>query len=85
MSMLAWIVRATQLGIITESTAKNLFFDFSKQGWHDKEPGDAFPPEQPERMTRQVMQLVTEEIISESRAKELLGRSLADFRKDFSR
>jgi Zn-dependent peptidase ImmA (M78 family) len=85
MSMLAWVDRARQLGIISESAAKGLFINFNKQGWRDKEPGDAFAPEQPERMTRQVMQLVTEEVISESRAKELLGRSLADFRKDFSK
>jgi Zn-dependent peptidase ImmA (M78 family)/DNA-binding XRE family transcriptional regulator len=85
MSMSAWVVRARQLGIISESTAQGLFITFSKQGWRDKEPGDAFPPEQPERMTRQVMQLVTEEVISESRAKELLGRSLDDFRKAFSK
>jgi len=85
LSMSAWIVRARQLGIISESAAQSLFITFSKHGWRDKEPGDAFPAEQPERMTRQVMQLVSEEIISESRAKELLGRSLADFRKAFSK
>ncbi|MFP4502618.1 MAG: helix-turn-helix domain-containing protein [Candidatus Hydrogenedentota bacterium] len=84
-SMSAWIVRARQLGIISEPTAKGLFIQFNKQGWRDKEPGDAFPSEEPERMTRQVMQLVTEEVISESRAKEFLGRSLDDFREAFSK
>lgn len=84
MSMSAWIVRARQLGIVSESAAKSLFITFNKQGWRDREPGDVFPPEQPERMTRQVMQLVAEEVISESRAKELLGRSLDEFRRVFS-
>ena len=85
MSMSAWIVRARQLGIISESAAQGLFIAFNKQGWRDQEPGDALPAEPLERMTRQVMQLVTEEVISESRAKEILGRSLDDFRKGFSK
>ncbi len=85
MSMLAWVVRARQLGIIHESAAKDMFINFNKRGWRDKEPGDAFPVEQAERMSRQVMQLLAEEVISESRAKELLGSSLEDFRKTFSK
>jgi len=85
MSMLAWIVRARQLGIISESASRRLFITFNTHGWRDKEPGDAFPAEQPQRMTRQVMQLVIEEVISDTRAKELLGRSLDDFRQAFSK
>ncbi|HOZ45224.1 MAG TPA: XRE family transcriptional regulator [Candidatus Hydrogenedentes bacterium] len=85
MSMSAWIVRAHQLGIISDSVAKSLFATFSKRGWRKEEPGDPLPSETPARMARHVMQLVADEVISERRAKELLGRSLEDFRKEFSK
>jgi hypothetical protein len=43
------------------------------------EPGDQFPPESPGRLKRLVLRALAEEVISESRAAELLGKRLAQF------
>lgn len=79
MSMQAWIYRAKDLGIISESLAANLFRRFRREGWHLKEPGDALPPEEPKRMERLVMRALAEKVVSTSRAAELLGKPLSQF------
>lgn len=79
LSMQGWIYRARDLGILSESSAARLFQRFRQQGWHREEPGDPFPSEEPERMKRLVMRALAEDMISESRAAELLGMSLTHF------
>lgn len=79
LSMQAWIYRAKDLGILSESSAKRLFGEFRRQAWHLREPGDQIPPEEPERMKRLVLRALAEDIISESRAAELLGMPLRTF------
>jgi len=79
LSMQAWVYRAMDLRIISESAAARLFKRFRREGWHREEPGDQLPSEQPLRMEHLILQLVTEDVISERRATELLGRSLKQF------
>ncbi|RME45290.1 MAG: ImmA/IrrE family metallo-endopeptidase [Caldilineae bacterium] len=79
LSMQAWIYRAKDLGILSETAAGRLFQQFRRQGWHRQEPGDAIPPEEPERMKRLVLRALAEDLISESRAAELLGTPLPRF------
>lgn len=79
LSMQGWIYRAKDLGILSESAAARLFREFRHQGWHLQEPGDPIPPEEPGRMKRLVMRALAEDLISESRAAELLGKPLAQF------
>ena len=76
LSMQAWIYRAKDLEIITASAAASLFKRFRVKGWHRREPGNAIPPEKPERMQRLVYRALAEDLISRSRARELLGGSL---------
>jgi Zn-dependent peptidase ImmA (M78 family)/DNA-binding XRE family transcriptional regulator len=78
-SMQAWIYRAMDLGILPMSRAGALFKLFKSRGWHKEEPGDAYPPEQPTRFERLVMQALAEEMIGEKRAAELLGKPLKQF------
>ncbi len=78
-SMQAWVYRARDLKIISPSVAKNLWIRFSSQGWREVEPGDQIEPEVPERMKRLVLRALAEDVISPSRAAELLGKSLAQF------
>ena len=80
--MQAWIYRATDLGVISKSAAVSLFRRFRANGWHKQEPGDPIRLKKPERMKRLVLRAVAEEIISESRAAELLGITLSAFRKE---
>ncbi|GEA15530.1 transcriptional regulator [Moorella sp. E308F] len=79
LSMQGWIFRAKDLGIIPESEADRLFKLFRVKKWYNNEPGDQLPPEKPERLKRLVLRALSEGIISEPRAAELLGKSLQEF------
>lgn len=73
LSMQAWIYRARDLEIISHAAAARLFQRFRQNGWHRREPGSQLPAEQPLRMQRLVYRLLAEDLISRSRAQELLG------------
>jgi Zn-dependent peptidase ImmA (M78 family) len=73
LSMQAWIYRAKDLEIIPANTAERLFRRFRAIGWHRCEPGEAYPSERPLRMERLVYRALAEDMISHSRARELLG------------
>ena len=76
LSMQAWIFRARDLEIISENAAARLFQRFRANGWHRQEPGDALPSEKPLRMERLIYRALAEDLISRSRAQELLGEPL---------
>ncbi|MDD2694594.1 MAG: XRE family transcriptional regulator [Anaerolineales bacterium] len=76
LSMQAWVFRARDLGIITENSAARLFQRFRANGWHRHEPGEAIPSEKPLRMERLIYRALAEDLISRSRAQELLGEPL---------
>jgi transcriptional regulator with XRE-family HTH domain len=76
MSMQAWIFRAKDLGILSEKAAARLFHRFRANGWHRQEPGKALASEKPLRMERLIYRALAEDLISRSRAQELLGEPL---------
>ncbi len=71
----AWTYRAKDLGIISPAACDALWKQRNGMGWHKQEPG-LLPAERPTRMQRLVRRLVAEDIISESRAAELLGERI---------
>jgi Zn-dependent peptidase ImmA (M78 family)/DNA-binding XRE family transcriptional regulator len=75
MSMAAWIYRAKNLGILSESATDQIRRQFSNRGWRKREPTE-LPQEKPRRMHRLVRRLVAEGVISESRAAELMGERI---------
>jgi len=79
LSMQAWIYRAKDLSIISENTTARLFRQFRVNGWHRQEPGKPYPPETPMRMERLIYRALVEDMISRSRAQELLGKPLQEF------
>jgi transcriptional regulator with XRE-family HTH domain len=79
LSMQAWIYRARDLDIISKATAKRLFIRFRREGWREEEPGDQIAPERPQRMKRLLLRALAENVLSRSRAAELLGKSWAEF------
>ncbi len=79
LSMQAWIYRAKDLDILSESAATQLFKQFRQQGWRRREPGDQIPLEEPGRLKRLVIRALAEDMMSQSRAAELLGMPLAQF------
>ena len=76
LSMQAWIYRAKDLGIISQSAAARLFQRFHSNGWSKNEPGEVYPSEQPARMQQLIFRALAEDLISRSRAQELLGEPL---------
>jgi transcriptional regulator with XRE-family HTH domain len=74
--MQAWIFRARDLGIISAPAAKDLFHQFRIRGWHRKEPGAECPPEEPARMEQLIYRSLVEDLITRSKAQELLGKPL---------
>lgn len=76
LSMQAWIYRAKDLGILSESAAVELFREFRSVGWHYQEPGNQLPSEEPKRMQQLVRRALAEDLISRSRAAELLGQPI---------
>ncbi len=78
MSVAAWVYRAQDLGILSGSSARQLWQQLSVRGWRKQEPG-TLPPETPGRMYRLVRRLVAEGVISEARAAELMGERIALF------
>jgi Zn-dependent peptidase ImmA (M78 family)/DNA-binding XRE family transcriptional regulator len=76
LSMQAWIFRARDVGIISDRTAGRLFQHFRANGWHWREPGEPVPSEKPLRMERLIYRALAEDLISRSKAQELLGRPL---------
>jgi Zn-dependent peptidase ImmA (M78 family)/DNA-binding XRE family transcriptional regulator len=79
LSMQAWIYRAKDAGILAKQDATRLFKLFRQKNWHCEEPGDALPPEKPQRFERLVIHALCEGIISQARASELLGVPLSQF------
>lgn len=82
--MQGWIYRAKDVGLLPENRAAALFRSFRTRGWHREEPGDACPSEHPSRFERLVLQALAEDLISETRAAELLGKPLRQFLSEVS-
>jgi Zn-dependent peptidase ImmA (M78 family)/DNA-binding XRE family transcriptional regulator len=78
MSIQAWIYRAGVLGIISKSKKENYFIEIRKRNWHKNEPGPQIEPEYPIRMKQLVHRALAENVISRSRAQELLKSDLTD-------
>jgi transcriptional regulator with XRE-family HTH domain len=76
LSMQAWIFRARDLEIISPQVAERLFQRFRVNNWHRREPGKAYPTETPLRMERLIYRALVEDLISHSKAQELLGKPL---------
>ncbi|MBN1919252.1 MAG: ImmA/IrrE family metallo-endopeptidase [Verrucomicrobia bacterium] len=81
MSVQAWICRVRDLGILNECRTARAFRILKAHGWHEKEPGEPIPPESPKRLAFLVMRALAEDLVTESRAAELLGESIPDLRK----
>jgi Zn-dependent peptidase ImmA (M78 family) len=76
------VYRCHDLGIISDATYRRLFQTFNEYGWR-KPPYEelgALPPtkEHPQRMQRLCFRALSEGIISESKAAEILGMSVRD-------
>lgn len=77
LSMLGWVHRAEDLGIISRHSASELRRQFTSHGWDREEPGRPVPSEEPTALRMFVYRALSEEAISRPRAAELLGETIA--------
>ncbi len=73
-SMRALTFRFRDSGVITEAEWKSVQRAFTSAGWHRQEPGKPVAAEEPQRFRMLVLRAVTENLISERRARELYGQ-----------
>ncbi|MDE0178860.1 MAG: XRE family transcriptional regulator [Gammaproteobacteria bacterium] len=79
-SVQAIVYRCRDLGIITDTLYTRLFRDISKFGWRTPpypEP-QRIKPERPSRFERLCSRALAENVISEAKAAELLGKSVRE-------
>jgi Zn-dependent peptidase ImmA (M78 family)/DNA-binding XRE family transcriptional regulator len=81
LSMRGWIYRASDLNILNKTASKKMWDYFRSRNWVKKEPGEQYPPEKPKLFTQLVFHAYGEELVSDSKAAELMSMSLVDFRK----
>ncbi len=71
LSMQAWVRRARDLEIISDSAYRTLFQAFNYRKWRKKEPIDYNGNEEPVKLRQMVYRALEEKIISPERASEL--------------
>ena len=81
LSMQGWMHRARDLGILSDGHYRSLVKMFSVRGWRKKEPGEDYPREEPKLFEQLVFRTLAEDLISESKAAELMNQPLMAFRK----
>ena len=80
LSMQGWLYRARDLGVLSQVGYQSMWKLFAAKGWKKKEPED-YPSEKPKLFMQLVFHAFAEELIGESKAAELLGKPIAEFRR----
>lgn len=81
LSMQGWMHRAKDLGILPDTHYVEMRKFFSSRGWNKTEPGEQYPPERPQLFDQLVYRALGQDLISESKAAELLRMPLTEFQK----
>ncbi|MDH5571523.1 MAG: XRE family transcriptional regulator [Gammaproteobacteria bacterium] len=81
LSMGGWLHRAQDLSIISDVAYQEMIKLFRKFGWDKQEPCDDYPREESQVFIQLVFHALAEDFISESKAAELMGQSLMEFRQ----
>ncbi len=84
LSMQAWMHRAKDLGILSDTRYVEMRKFFSAHRWTKTEPGDQIPAERPQLFVQLVFRALAQDLISESKAAELLRLTLFEFNKQRS-
>lgn len=80
LSMQCILYRALDCDVIEQSFFKKIFMFFSRKGWRKREPGAQYKPEESIVFAQLVFRALGEGYIGESKAAELLGESMSEFR-----
>lgn len=79
LSMCAWLFRAHDTGVLPQNRYREMWRFFNERGWRQNEPGEDYPREQTHLFEQLVYHALAEDLISESKAAELLGMPLHRF------
>ena len=71
-----WTYRARDLDILPQIHMRSIWNLFREHGWDKKEPEPQYPREQTRLFKQLVYHALAEDMVSESKAAELLGMSL---------
>jgi len=82
-SIQAIMARARHLDIVSNHTYRNFCININTHGWKKNEPGEYLGKEHANRFDQLVYHAAAEEIITFSRAAELLNLPLSEFRRAF--
>ena len=82
LSMQGWMHRAKDLGIAPHIAYVEMRKFFSAQGWTRTEPGVPYPQERPQLFEQLVYRALGQDLISESKAAELLRKPLSLFQQE---
>ena len=80
-SIQAIMARAKELRIISDHTYRNFCITVNTQGWRTKEPGEYLGKEHANRFDQLVYHAAAEDVITYSKASELLNIPLSEFRR----
>ena len=80
LSMAGWSYRARDMGVLEKTTHGKFWGFMRKQGWDKTEPGPQYPAETSRLFEKRLYHALAEDWVGESRAAELLGIPLAEFR-----
>jgi len=75
-SMGATVHRLRELEIISEHTYRETNGEFRRRGWKEREPGPQLPAERAGLFEQRLFAALGEDLVSESKAAELLGCSI---------
>jgi Zn-dependent peptidase ImmA (M78 family) len=81
LSMQGWMHRAKDLGILPDVHYVEMRKFFSSRGWNKTEPGEQYASERPQLFDQLVYRALAQDLISESKAAELLRMPLTEFQK----
>lgn len=78
LSIAGWSYRARDLGVIAQTTHSAFWRMLVAHGWDKTEPGEPYPSEPPRLFKRTVYRALSEDLIGESKAAQLLAISVRD-------
>lgn len=78
LSIGGWSYRARDTGVVAKSVHGQFWRMLVSKGWNKTEPGDPYPSETPRLFEQTVYRALSEDLISESKAAELLSISVTE-------
>jgi len=76
LSMQGWLYRASDLGVLNKRASQDMWRVFNENKWRKKEPFERYPSEKPKLFCQLVLRAFAEDLITASKAAELLRISV---------